>query len=109
MDYEAYIQDLKKRLMRYGFNQGPFKGCTPEEIETLKKAQRVRRLPEVYRQFLLAMGHSGTGILFVGSDSNYSELLTMKDDAIELIEENKRIAMEYLPKNSRLRYRRTLL
>lgn len=59
-----------------------FKGMTEQEIEEVRIAQRVEYLPEIYRQFLLHMGR-GAGRLFQGLDYTYSDLLDIKEAAIE--------------------------
>jgi SMI1-KNR4 cell-wall len=60
--------------------------CTLEEIEELER-WRGHRFPEVYREFLLWMGHSG-GDFLAGSDCFYTSLKDLQSAAQELLEED---------------------
>lgn len=86
---QDFGQILKQKMI--SSNRGIleyFEGCSGAEIEIIKQAQKVERLPEIYIQFLLTMGKTAGGIVFRGSDYSYQYLLNLKRWAMELIEEN---------------------
>lgn len=56
----------------------PILGCNLNEIEEIKVAQKVSKLPSIYEQFLLAMGKS-SGDLYIGEDVHYHRLLLIKE------------------------------
>ncbi|OPH51906.1 hypothetical protein BC351_34405 [Paenibacillus ferrarius] len=64
----------------------PFDGCIEAEIKLLEQEMGIK-LPESYRQYLLAVGHY-SGRLFQGSDTSFSHLKEFQDEAKELIREN---------------------
>lgn len=64
----------------------PFNGCNETEISLLEQEMGIR-LPESYRQYLLAVGHH-SGRLFQGTDMNFSQLRELQDEAKELLREN---------------------
>lgn len=57
--------------------------CTKAEVEILQQHYSIK-LPEAYKQFLLQMG-KGAGVYDVGSDWEYSWLLTMKAAADNML------------------------
>ena len=61
-------------------------GLTEQEITTVEADQGVK-LPPIYRAFLAIMGKSA-GSLFVGSDAFFPQILGLRCDAEELLEEN---------------------
>lgn len=61
-------------------------GCTPDEVEQVRVAQRVDVLPEQYEQFLLRMGRK-TGDLLRGTDLRYPKVVELADEMHELVEE----------------------
>jgi hypothetical protein len=61
-------------------------GCTPEEVEEIRVAQRVDALPEQYVQYLLRMGRKN-GELLAGTDVRYPKVVELADEMHELIEE----------------------
>ena len=60
-------------------------GCTAEEIEEIKAHQNVKRLPEVYLEFLRKMGKEAGRFLDV--DFFYPGLLKMKLEAQEILQD----------------------
>ena len=80
MNSEFLVDLMKKiRVLGFGPHTPDIKGCTTEEIEQIRQAQNVERLPEIYRQFLLYMGQ-GSGRLFASCDYTYGRLQSMKQE-----------------------------
>lgn len=63
-----------------------FKPCTEEEVRALEE-RAGRPLPEVYKEFLLWMGHGAGGFL-AGTHCLYEHLPDIQEGAVELLEEN---------------------
>lgn len=70
--------------------------CTLAEVEDLEQWTG-HRLPEVYREFLLWMGHAGGGLL-EGSDCFYPHLRELPLLAQDLLEEDQ--CVKTLPGNT---------
>ena len=62
-------------------------GATEDEVVALEKRFGAR-MPEQYREFLLAIGH-GAGCLFLGTDIFISSVARLKEEATALLEENR--------------------
>ena len=62
------------------------KGCSESEIAGIEEFCHAK-LPSQYRDFLLAIGHSG-GKLFQGTDIYYRNLVGLQDAAKDLLKEN---------------------
>lgn len=62
----------------------PFKGCTEEEVESIRLAQDVDFLPELYRQFMLEMGQSTAGLIPTNDagDFEFPEVLLFQNDGL---------------------------
>ncbi len=60
--------------------------CNARDIENIEQKLKVK-LPEEYLEFLLTMGR-GAGKFMLGSDVFIDELLTLKEGALEIIDEN---------------------
>ena len=63
-------------------------GCSPGEVAEIERKFPVK-LPEVYRDWLLAMGR-GAGDYLKGSDAFYPEILVIREWADELLAEDGR-------------------
>jgi hypothetical protein len=61
-------------------------GCSKKEIRELENYFGLL-LPQLYREFLLTMGH-GAGKLFRGTDIFYVSLFELRQAAEELLEDN---------------------
>ncbi|WP_307558039.1 SMI1/KNR4 family protein [Paenibacillus sp. V4I7] len=68
------------------YTDRPFDGCSEAEIKLLEQEMGIR-LPESYRQYLLAVDHY-SGRLFQGADTEFSQLKELQDEAKELLREN---------------------
>lgn len=64
----------------------PFDGCNEAEIKLLEEEMGIK-LPESYRQYLLAVGHY-SGRLFQGTDTDFSQLKELQDEEKKLLLEN---------------------
>ena len=62
-------------------------GCSDEEIGAVVRAQRVIALPALYRDFLAVMGKRPYPLM-QGTDWAYQDLLELRQDAAELLQEN---------------------
>lgn len=84
----TFVEQYADRLESAGLLvRGQRSGCTPDEIEQVRRAQGVYRLPERYRDFLAVLGREPR--LMRGSDWTYRDLLTLKADAEALVNENR--------------------
>jgi hypothetical protein len=61
--------------------------CSPAEVEEVREARRVDRLPPQYEQFLLAMGRR-SGDLLRGTTFFYPGIVELADELLEVVEEN---------------------
>ena len=83
------MDEIKKRLKENHlvsfFNRA--KGCSEEEVCRLESFLN-KKLPNVYRNFLLNFGH-GMGLLLKGTDFEYKYLIDNQDEEIknELLDE----------------------
>jgi hypothetical protein len=83
-----FADELKnKYLQGAGRYAGKVEGCSEQEIEEIRLAQRVDRLPNIYRQFLAVMGRED-GRLFLGTDVCYPEILEAKGAVAGLLHIN---------------------
>ncbi|RFM27922.1 SMI1/KNR4 family protein [Deminuibacter soli] len=71
------------------------KPCKEREVKRVEEEYGVR-LPSVYIEFLSNMG-KGAGDFMLGSSCFYDEIFSLKDWAVELLEEN---GFRSLPENS---------
>ena len=62
-------QILDKLIANRMTQQHKFKGFTEQEVQAVMNAQGVKRLPKLYRDLLLMVGHNGAGILKMGTTS----------------------------------------
>jgi SMI1/KNR4 family protein SUKH-1 len=79
------MTELVDRILRAGL-ASEIKGCSPDEVRQIEEHCGVR-LPSIYRDFLLQMGH-GAGMFFQGSDVFLPALLDLREAASELLEES---------------------
>lgn len=56
-----------------------FEGFTDEQIEEIRKAQKVNVLPKIYQQVLQVLGKDHAGI-FMGMEATFAELKYRKED-----------------------------
>jgi hypothetical protein len=93
--YLSHINETKSRKRGYLFfaYHGNFEGLNSEEIEQLRVAQAVERLPHIYVEFLQTMGRSSGGI-FTGCDLNFETLLELKKILLRFMEVNRQSGME---------------
>lgn len=86
---------LKDRITNYGLvtPDYPLRGCSSNEIESVKAAQGINRLPKVYQEFLEELGNEA-GTAFSSYFYTYASLSWMKESAKEgLREENITLAL----------------
>jgi len=79
-------EDIKMLLKKKNLINKPLIGCTEEEIVKLEEKVGFK-LPETYKQFLLAAGHE-SGRLFQGTVVHYIDLIEIQEWAKALLEEN---------------------
>lgn len=65
-----------------------FQGLDDHSIDEIIKAQSADRLPESFEAYLRVAGQA-CGRLWVGSDSHYPRILTLKQSAISLTSETQ--------------------
>lgn len=65
---------------------GVDKGFTSEEIEAVMHAQKVKRLPAIYREYLETMGHNAAD-MFLGANWEYEYLLEGKQQLVDMLSE----------------------
>ncbi|WUI01182.1 hypothetical protein OHR68_04990 [Spirillospora sp. NBC_00431] len=82
------VVEFRDRLVAAGLaGADDFVGCTDEEITAVVRAQRVIGLPALYRDFLAVMGKRPYPLM-TGTDWAYQDLLGLRQDAAELLDEN---------------------
>lgn len=82
------FENLVKELLDSGLAvKEDIKHCSSEDIASLK-ATSGGYLPIVYEQYLLKIGRCA-GKFMQGTDIFYPSILGLKEDAIELLEENE--------------------
>ncbi len=85
--YMIYLERVKEKLDILGIKDDlKFVGCDAMQISFIEEKVK-KRLPAVYKEFLLWMGHS-SGALLAGSRCSYQDLFSLQDDAIELLQES---------------------
>jgi hypothetical protein len=82
------VEGLAELLVSYGMaGPGTVLPCTSEEVEEVRRAQGVERLPAQYTEFLLTMGRRA-GELLRGTDFFYPGVVEFARDMREMIVEN---------------------
>lgn len=82
------VVEFRDRVVGEGLAAaGDFVGCSDEEIAAVVRAQRVVALPALYRDFLAVMGKRPYPLM-QGTDWAYQDLLELRQDAAELLDEN---------------------
>lgn len=86
-----YIDDFKQRLINERFiGATNFVPCSMEEIQAAMEAQHVKRLPQMFIDYLSVMGNRGFSInIHSDADDDCKALLTLKEWLIQYIEEEK--------------------
>ena len=83
------MRDLVDHLLSVGLaTPDTIKPCSPAEVEEVRQAQRVDRLPTQYEEFLLTAGRRA-GDLLRGTDFFYPAIVRLADEMRELLVENK--------------------
>jgi len=77
IESRSFIRYLKNRWLTCPVCQPPLVGCTDDEIEQLRIAQGVERLPALYVEFMRQMGRSDGG-LAKSSDADLSYAVAIK-------------------------------
>lgn len=83
---EAFYDELVAKLLTLG--RGPVAGLSDAEIEQVRADQEVSTLPVYYEHFLRRLGRQ-SGALLVGTDILYPDILGLKQDAADLLQENR--------------------
>jgi hypothetical protein len=82
------ITEFRDHLVAEGLAAaGDFAGCSEGEIQHVMRAQLVLGVPALYRDFLSVMGRRPFPLM-QGTDWAYSDLVELKQDSVELLEEN---------------------
>jgi len=86
-----YIDDFKHRLINERLmSEDRMIPCSMDEIQAVMDAQHVKRLPQLFIDYLNLMGNGGFSInIHSGANENGKALLTLKERFIEYIEEFK--------------------
>ena len=79
MESRSFIRYLKNRWLSCPLSQPPLIGCSDEEVEALRVAQGVDRLPALYVEFMRQMGRAdgGLGKPF-DADFSYAAVIDLK-------------------------------
>ena len=84
----SYVEELAARLEAAGvLPPNERRGCSPAEIEKVRRAQGVRAVPERYRDFLAVLGRRP--LLMLAADWRYEDLLILKGEALGLLMEHE--------------------
>lgn len=89
MNFKDFMVQLKEHLSKPNpvFDpRFPVAGSTDEEIEQLRIAQNVKRLPQAYIDFIKTLGNGG-GNMFKGITIEWDRLLDIKSETEGLREE----------------------
>jgi hypothetical protein len=78
---------FRKKLIELGYDAQSITGCDETEIEQIRVAQGVNKLPDIYKQYLLTAGQN-TGGLYEGTDVTYKFVVNLKKWAKRLLIEN---------------------
>jgi hypothetical protein len=85
---EESVRERIVNLMRWAEDEldllsSAFRGCTPDELEELRRSQGVPHLPPAYREFMARMGGGGVGSaiaeLFPGDDVAFDAMVPADD------------------------------
>jgi hypothetical protein len=81
------MSDIVGKLISYGIaTPKTIKGCSIEEVHFLENYFNIN-LPNVYKEFLLTMGHIA-GSFYQGTDMFFRHLIDIQKWARDLLEEN---------------------
>jgi SMI1-KNR4 cell-wall len=84
---DKFIDEFENLLIESGLaSKFNIKGCSEEEVIKLERYFELR-LPVVYRDFLLRMGHRA-GSYHQGTDIFYSDIFSNREGLEELLEED---------------------
>ena len=84
--YSSIIEHLIERLAASPVCEGPLEGCSEDEIDEIREAQNVKRLPRMYKEFLLQMGrHTGGLEGYLGFEMTYPAACTFKRLSFNLL------------------------
>ncbi|WAL63062.1 hypothetical protein ORV05_18660 [Amycolatopsis cynarae] len=82
------MEELAARLVSLGWaTRKTLVGCSPEEVDEVRRVQQVERLPSQYEQFLLTMGKRA-GVFLRGSSFFYREIVEIADEVSDFLEES---------------------
>jgi hypothetical protein len=83
IDYSNFGTEFKQRLVEAGIvDDTKMRGCSLEEIEQLRqKYFKEHPVPEVYRQFLLLVGHLSGGDFLSDWSYRYNSLDSIQQEA----------------------------
>lgn len=82
------ITEFRDHLIAEGLaGSGDLVGCSEDEVEQIKRAQQVSRIPALYHDFLRVMGKSPYPLM-IGTDWSFDDLLELKGDTREIFEED---------------------
>lgn len=84
---EHFGHYLKNRARKAGITM-KFEGCSQEDIQEMMKAQKVKRLPRVFREYQEVLGNRGPLRSLRSGFWKCEDIKTMKDDFIEDIRIN---------------------
>lgn len=71
---------MKNRWIELGPYQPPLEGCSTQNLEELMIAQKVEKLPELYKEFMLVFGKISGGLRHEG-EFIYPSVLNFKSKA----------------------------
>jgi ubiquinone/menaquinone biosynthesis C-methylase UbiE len=81
----AFIRYLAKKWASSDACQAPLVGCSQAEIEEIKQRQGVNRLPELYVEWMLAMGRQMGGLENFETKLTYPSILDTKAQSFPVL------------------------
>jgi hypothetical protein len=97
-EYTAIMEQLVERLASSAACEGTLEGCSEDEIDEIQDAQRVKRLPRMYREFLLHMGRRSGGLgTYLGFEIAYPTICEFKRHSFDLLHQSDIFVMTYIP------------
>ncbi|MEO8612962.1 MAG: hypothetical protein ABI690_34030 [Chloroflexota bacterium] len=95
--YTAIMEQLVERLASSAAYEGTLEGCSEDEIDEIRETQGVKRLPRMYREFLLHMGrHTGGLEGYLGFEITYPGVCEFKRMSFDLLRQPDIFVMTHI-------------
>jgi hypothetical protein len=91
------MEHLRKRVASSTACEGILEGCSDDEIDDIREAQGVKRLPRMYREFLLHMGRRTGGLEgYLGFEITYPGACEFKRMTFDLLRQPDIFVMAHI-------------